>query len=38
MLAPSYADTAAMEVGPVADDAANKKSAKYDDFTARYIF
>jgi len=34
----SYADTAATGMGLVADQAATRKTAKYVDFTAAYIF
>jgi len=37
-LAASYADTAATGMGLVADQPATRKSAKYVDFTAAYIF
>ena len=37
-LAASYADTAATGMGLVADQAATRKSSKYVDFTAAYIF
>ena len=38
MLAASYADTATTGAGLVADQAADRKLAKYADFTASHIF